>query len=59
MNWPNHRQNWQKAVQMCQNPREFALALSILEACIKPCVMNAVWHESLGTLTLSNNQFIL
>ncbi|XP_013060531.2 nucleosome-remodeling factor subunit NURF301-like isoform X2 [Biomphalaria glabrata] len=53
MNWPNHRQNWQKAVQMCQNPREFALALSILEACIKPCVMNAVWHESLGHLHLN------
>ncbi|KAH9489881.1 hypothetical protein Btru_044487 [Bulinus truncatus] len=52
INWPNHRQNWQKAVQLCQNPRDFALALSILEACIKPCVMNAVWHESLGHLRL-------
>ncbi|CAL1541774.1 unnamed protein product, partial [Lymnaea stagnalis] len=53
INWPNHRQNWQKAVQMCQNPRDFALALSILEACIKPCVMNPVWHESLGHLRLN------
>ncbi|CAG5131375.1 unnamed protein product, partial [Candidula unifasciata] len=52
-NWPNHRQNWQKAVQMCQSPRDFALALTILEACIKPCVMNPVWHESLGHLRLN------
>ncbi|XP_059156808.1 nucleosome-remodeling factor subunit BPTF-like isoform X2 [Physella acuta] len=52
-NWPNHRQNWQKAVQMCQSPRDFALALSILEACIKPCVMNPVWQESLGHLRLN------
>ncbi|XP_005095843.3 nucleosome-remodeling factor subunit NURF301 [Aplysia californica] len=52
-NWPNHRQNWQKAVQMCQSPRDFALALTILEACIKPCVFNPVWHESLGHLRLN------
>ncbi|GFN96955.1 nucleosome-remodeling factor subunit bptf-like [Plakobranchus ocellatus] len=53
INWPNHRQNWQKAVQMCQTPRDFALALAVLESCIKPCVMNPVWFESLGHLRLN------
>ncbi|XP_067672997.1 nucleosome-remodeling factor subunit BPTF-like [Haliotis asinina] len=47
-NWPIHRQNWQKAVHMCQNPQDFGLALAILEACIKPVICNPVWTESLG-----------
>uniref|UniRef100_A0A0L8FKB1 Uncharacterized protein n=2 Tax=Octopus bimaculoides TaxID=37653 RepID=A0A0L8FKB1_OCTBM len=47
-NWAIHRQNWQKAVHMCQNPQDFALALAILEACIKPVLFNPVWTESLG-----------
>ncbi|XP_050394423.2 nucleosome-remodeling factor subunit BPTF [Patella vulgata] len=47
-NWPIHRQNWQKAVHMCQNPQDFGLALAILEACIKPVVCNPVWSDHLG-----------
>ncbi|GFR88529.1 nucleosome-remodeling factor subunit BPTF-like, partial [Elysia marginata] len=53
INWPNHRQNWQKVVQMSQSPRDFALALAVLESCIKPCVMNSVWFEALGHLRLN------
>uniref|UniRef100_A0A4W3K0W8 Bromodomain PHD finger transcription factor n=1 Tax=Callorhinchus milii TaxID=7868 RepID=A0A4W3K0W8_CALMI len=47
-NWASHRSNWIKAVQMCSKPREFALALAILECAIKPVVMLPVWRESLG-----------
>ncbi|XP_078454858.1 nucleosome-remodeling factor subunit BPTF isoform X9 [Lampetra planeri] len=47
-NWAAHRNNWIKAVQMCNKPREFALALAILECAIKPVVMLPVWKESLG-----------
>ncbi|XP_043941023.1 nucleosome-remodeling factor subunit BPTF isoform X2 [Protopterus annectens] len=47
-NWASHRSNWIKAVQMCSKPREFALALAILECAVKPVVMLAVWRESLG-----------
>ncbi|XP_025083493.1 nucleosome-remodeling factor subunit BPTF-like isoform X4 [Pomacea canaliculata] len=47
-NWSIHRSNWQKAVHMCQSPQDFALALAILEACMKPVIFNPVWHESLG-----------
>uniref|UniRef100_UPI00358E9432 nucleosome-remodeling factor subunit BPTF isoform X2 n=1 Tax=Myxine glutinosa TaxID=7769 RepID=UPI00358E9432 len=47
-NWAAHRTNWIKAVQMCNKPREFALALAILECAIKPVVMLPVWKESLG-----------
>ena len=52
INWPNHRQSWQKVVQMCQSPRDFALALAVLESCIKPCVMNPVWFEALGKVSM-------
>ncbi|XP_009864164.1 PREDICTED: nucleosome-remodeling factor subunit BPTF [Apaloderma vittatum] len=47
-NWASHRSNWIKAVQMCSKPREFALALAILECAIKPVVMLPIWRESLG-----------
>ncbi|KPP77267.1 nucleosome-remodeling factor subunit BPTF-like, partial [Scleropages formosus] len=42
------RTNWIKAVQMCSKPREFALALSILECAIKPVVLLPVWKDALG-----------
>ena len=47
-NWKASRQQWIKAVHMCQSPREFAMALSILESCMKPVVFNPVWNEALG-----------
>lgn len=43
-----YRANWIKAVQMCSKPREFALALAILECAVKPVVMLPIWRESLG-----------
>ena len=47
-NWPLHRQNWIKAVHLCNKPEDFALALTILEASIKPVLLNPIWHEGLG-----------
>ncbi|KAM6164893.1 nucleosome-remodeling factor subunit BPTF isoform 1-T1 [Rhynchocyon petersi] len=47
-NWASHRANWIKAVQMCSKPREFALALAILECAVKPVVMLPIWRDSLG-----------
>ncbi|CAH2291942.1 nucleosome-remodeling factor subunit BPTF-like isoform X7 [Pelobates cultripes] len=47
-NWASHRSNWIKAVQMCSKPREFALALAILECAIKPVVMLPIWKDCLG-----------
>ncbi|XP_056018158.1 nucleosome-remodeling factor subunit BPTF-like isoform X3 [Ostrea edulis] len=46
--WPLHRQNWSNAVQLCRSPADFGLALSILEACMKPVLFNPVWTEALG-----------
>ncbi|XP_072022226.1 nucleosome-remodeling factor subunit BPTF-like isoform X2 [Amphiura filiformis] len=51
-NWAVHRNNWIKAVHMCNKPHEFALALSILECAIKPVIFNPVWSETLGHTTL-------
>ena len=47
-NWSLHRNNWIKAVTMCNSPKDFALALAILEACIKPVLFNHVWSHGLG-----------
>lgn len=47
-NWPLHRQSWINALQLCRKPSDFSLALSILEACMKPVLFNPVWSESLG-----------
>ncbi|XP_069124363.1 nucleosome-remodeling factor subunit BPTF-like isoform X2 [Argopecten irradians] len=47
-NWPLHRQSWTNAVHMCRKPSDFSLALSILEACMKPVIFNPVWSEALG-----------
>ena len=47
-NWQLHRKAWQNALQKCSKPEDFALALSILEASIKPVLLLPVWHEALG-----------
>ncbi|KAB1265320.1 Nucleosome-remodeling factor subunit BPTF [Camelus dromedarius] len=48
VSYDHFRANWIKAVQMCSKPREFALALAILECAVKPVVMLPIWRESLG-----------
>ncbi|GFT51046.1 nucleosome-remodeling factor subunit BPTF [Trichonephila clavipes] len=50
--WTIHRSNWLKAVNKCTFPKEFALALSILEACMKPVLFTTVWNDSLGHVRL-------
>lgn len=47
-NWHVHRNNWIKAVSMCAEPKEFSLALHILESSMKPVLFNSAWHETLG-----------
>ncbi|XP_033120164.1 nucleosome-remodeling factor subunit BPTF-like [Anneissia japonica] len=47
-NWQTHRNNWVKAVNLCSKPKEFCLALSILECAVKPVFFNLVWNEGLG-----------
>lgn len=47
-NWHLHRGNWLKAVNKCNAPADFALAISILECCMKQVLFNPVWGESLG-----------
>ena len=53
-NWQLHRGNWIKAVNMCNTPKDFALALAILEACVKPVLFNHVWSHGLGTFCFVN-----
>lgn len=47
-NWAIHRSNWLRAVNMCTSPRDFSLALAILEASVKPVLFNAAWSDILG-----------
>ena len=58
-NWPLHRTSWNNAVQKCRNPADFALALSILEACVKPVLFNPVWNESLGMCCVIDMEYVV
>ncbi|XP_049831961.1 nucleosome-remodeling factor subunit NURF301 isoform X2 [Schistocerca gregaria] len=51
-NWPLLRKPWITAVSACVNARDFARALIVLQACIKPVVFTSVWHEALGHVKL-------
>lgn len=52
-NWHLIRKNWLNVIGACQNPKDFAKALIVLQACIKPVVFANVWHEQLGHTRLS------
>lgn len=51
-NWPLLRKPWTTAVGACVNPRDFARALIVLQACIKSVVFASVWHDQLGHVKL-------
>lgn len=51
-NWPLLRKPWTTAVGACINPRDFARALIVLQACIKSVVFASVWHDQLGHVKL-------
>ncbi|XP_046913050.2 nucleosome-remodeling factor subunit NURF301 E(bx) [Dermatophagoides farinae] len=51
-NWKRHRDNWIKAVKICSEPREFGLALYILESSMKPVLFNNAWNDLLGFTVL-------
>ncbi|XP_027204366.2 nucleosome-remodeling factor subunit NURF301 E(bx) [Dermatophagoides pteronyssinus] len=51
-NWKRHRDNWIKAVKICSEPREFGLALYILESSMKPVLFNSSFNDLLGFTVL-------
>lgn len=51
-NWPLLRKPWTTAVSACVNPRDFARALIVLQACVKSVVYASVWHDQLGHVKL-------
>jgi len=44
----SHCLRWIRAVNLCSTPAQFALALSILVACIKPVVFRNIWRDAVG-----------
>ena len=42
------RKPWIQALNTSATPKDFARALTVLQCCIKPCLMVNVWYESLG-----------
>ena len=46
-----------KAINMCTKAKDFALALAILESCIKPVLFTNAWHDNLGKALLILNVF--
>lgn len=51
-NWNLLRKPWLTAVGACMHPKDFARALIVLQACIKPVVFASVWHDQLGHIKL-------
>nr|CAI5851603.1 unnamed protein product [Callosobruchus analis] len=52
-NWQLLRKHWLSVVGSCQQPKDFAKVLVVLQACIKPVVFANVWHEQLGHIRLA------
>ncbi|KAK4876450.1 hypothetical protein RN001_012872 [Aquatica leii] len=52
-NWNLIRKHWLLAVGACQQPKDFARALIVLQTCMKPVVFANVWHEQLGHTKLA------
>ncbi|KAL1451374.1 hypothetical protein WDU94_005758 [Cyamophila willieti] len=52
VNWPSLRKPWISAVNNSVKARDFARAMIVLQACIKPVVYASVWHEQLGHIRL-------
>ena len=46
------RKPWIQAINTSDNPKDFARALTVLQCCIKPCLMVNSWYESLGQTML-------
>ena len=55
-NWQSQRQNWLKAINMCNKAKDFALALAILESCIKPVLFTNAWNDNLGECNRRSGQ---
>eukprot|EP00094_Tigriopus_californicus_P011143 TCALIF_10753-PA protein Name:"Similar to E(bx) Nucleosome-remodeling factor subunit NURF301 (Drosophila melanogaster)" AED:0.03 eAED:0.03 QI:0/0.85/0.75/0.87/1/1/8/257/2554 len=51
-NWPLLRKPWIGAVTNSNKPRDFARALTVLQCCMKPCILLPVWSEMLGHTTM-------
>ncbi|KAJ6220885.1 hypothetical protein RDWZM_006697 [Blomia tropicalis] len=54
-NWHIHRINWITAVGRSSEPKEFSLALAILESSMKPVLFNSTWHDNLGFTILQRS----
>lgn len=52
VNWPQLRKPWISAVGSCVNARDFARAIIVLQACIKPVAYAPVWSDQLGMFIL-------
>jgi nucleosome-remodeling factor subunit BPTF len=48
VNWNQVRKPWVGAVAACNNAKDFARAIIVLQACMKSAVYAPVWHEQLG-----------
>ena len=46
--WSTFRNGWERYVESCAHPQQFANAISKLELVIKPVLFNQSWHDSLG-----------
>lgn len=55
--WNAQRSTWMRKVNYAQDPKDFAIALSIIETCIKPVLFKLTWYESVGFTHLFRSTF--
>lgn len=55
--WSTHRSQWMRRVNYAQDPKDYAVALSVLETCIKPVLFKSAWYESVGFTQLFRSTF--
>ncbi|QQP52172.1 Nucleosomeremodeling factor subunit NURF301like [Caligus rogercresseyi] len=51
-NWSILRKPWIGAVNQSLSSRDFSRALTVLQCCMRPCVMLSVWSDMLGHTSL-------
>lgn len=55
--WTSKRSTWMRTVNNAQEPNEFAKALSLLEASIKPVLFKPAWYDSVSFTQLFRSTF--
>lgn len=55
--WQSEKSTWIRSINYAQKPEDFAVALSLLEASIRPVLFKSAWYDALGFCQLFRSTF--